>query len=77
MARVMPYTLKKRLTVEIRQEVFEQMSATAKRDRITVTELLKRGFALYQMAHEARADGKHVGVVSDRTALEREIIGLI
>jgi hypothetical protein len=43
----------------------------------SMTTVIRMAFTLYKVCHEAKKAGQHVGLVSDPSRLDRELVGLI
>lgn len=41
------------------------------------TDVIRQALALMQVAHKAKSSGRHIGIVSDPSKLDTEIVGLI
>jgi len=68
---------KVRFNLQMSQElsqVIDQIAESAGGNR---TDVVRQALALMQIAHNARKEGRHIGLVSDRSKLDTEIIGLL
>jgi hypothetical protein len=54
--------------------VLEQIAADTGGTR---TDVIRQALALMKVAHTAKKEGRHLGLVKDRSKLDTEIIGLL
>lgn len=68
---------KTRLNLEVSSEVYADLQQIATEGQTTMTNVVRIAIALCKVCHEAKRNGQHVGVVSDASKLDREIVGLL
>lgn len=68
---------KTRLNLEVSPELFRDIQGIADDGHTTMTNVFRVAFALYLTCHRAKKGGLHVGIVSDPTKLDTELVGLI
>lgn len=66
-----------RMNVQISKELTELIDAIADDASANRSEVIRQALALMEVAHKAKQSGKHIGIVSDPSKLEREIIGIM
>ena len=62
-----------RLSADV-NEALESIANDAETDR---TDVVRRALALLMVAHQAKREGRHLGVVDDASKLDTEIVGVI
>lgn len=66
-----------RLSLQVSQELNQTLEDIAESTGTNRTDVIRQALALMKVAHAARKDGRHLGIVSDARKLDTEIIGLI
>jgi predicted transcriptional regulator len=62
-----------RLSADV-NEALESIANDAETDR---TDVVRRALALLMVTHQAKLEGRHLGVVDDASKLDTEIVGVI
>lgn len=65
-----------RFSMDMSQELSEKLEQLAEKKNTTKSEVLRRAIALFDVAVEAEASGKKLGIADKDRMLETEIIGL-
>ena len=73
----MAITDKVRLSLQVSQELNETLEAIAESTGASRTDVIRQALALMKVAHAAKKDGRHLGLVNDARRLDTEIVGLI
>jgi metal-responsive CopG/Arc/MetJ family transcriptional regulator len=68
---------KVRFELQVSQELSQVLDDIAESSGGNRTDVIRQALALMLVAHNARKDGRHIGLVSDRTKLDTEITGLL
>lgn len=68
---------KTRLNFDVSHELNQSLDDIAADSGRTKTEVFRQALALLKVAHDAKRSGKHIGLVSDASKLDSEIIGLL
>ena len=68
---------KVRLNLLLSQELNQALEKIAEDTGGNRTDVLRQALALIKIAHEARLEGRHIGLVADRSKLDTEIVGVI
>jgi hypothetical protein len=68
---------KVRLSLRVSQELNQTLEDIAESTGGNRTDVIRRALALMKVAHAARRDGRHLGIVNDARKLDTEIVGLI
>ncbi len=68
---------KVRLNLQVSQELSNVLDEIAESSGGSRTDVIRQALALMKVAHEARKDGRHLGLVSERSKLDTEIVGLL
>ena len=68
---------KVRLNLQLSPELNHVLEEIAETSGGTKTDVIRQALALMKVAHEARKDGRHIGLARDASRLETEIIGLL
>jgi regulator of PEP synthase PpsR (kinase-PPPase family) len=68
---------KVRLNLQVSQELNQLLEEIADTSGTNRTDVIRQALALMKVAHNAKKDGRHVGIVSDANKLDTEIIGLL
>ena len=66
-----------RLSLQVSPELNQSLEAIADSTGASRTDIIRQAIALMMYAHNAKRDGRHLGLVSDPTKLDTEIVGLI
>ncbi len=67
---------KVRLSLELSRELDQMLQEIAEEGATTKSEVLRRALALVKVAHDAKKEGRYLGLVRDREKLDTEIVGL-
>jgi predicted transcriptional regulator len=68
---------KVRLSLQVSQELNRTLEDIAESTGTNRTDVIRQALALMMVAHSAKKEGRHLGIVSDARKLDTEIIGLI
>lgn len=68
---------KTRMNFQVSPEVSKMLSSIAEETGSNRTEVIRQALALMKVAHDAKRRGKHIGLASDPSSLETEIVGLL
>lgn len=68
---------KLRMNVQLSQELADVIDGIAKEADANRTDVIRQALALMKVAHEARKEGKHIGIVADPDKLDSRIIGVL
>jgi predicted transcriptional regulator len=68
---------KVRLNLQISQELNRAIEEIAESSGTNRTDVIRQALALMTVAHSAKKDGRHLGIVADARKLDTEIVGLI
>ena len=66
-----------RLSLQVSQELNQTIEEIAENIGANRTDVIRQALALMKVAHTAKKDGKHLGIVRDASKLDTEIVGLI
>jgi metal-responsive CopG/Arc/MetJ family transcriptional regulator len=66
-----------RFNLQMSQELSQVVDQIAESAGSNRTDVFRQALALMQIAHTAKKEGRHIGLVSDRSKLDTEIIGLL
>jgi predicted transcriptional regulator len=66
-----------RLSLQVSQELNQTLEQIAEDTGASRTDVIRQALALMKVAHAAKTEGRHLGLVSDAKKLDTEIIGLI
>ncbi len=66
-----------RMSVNLSPEMEALVEATAKRERISKNEVIRRAFALFNLAETEKGRGRFLAVVKENEKEEDEIVGRI
>lgn len=72
----MPSNESVRLSVVVSPELNARLEKLAEAEHSTKTEILKKAIALFDVAHDAKAQDKRLGIFDKDKQLEVEIVGL-
>ena len=70
-------TDKVRLSLQVSQELNQTLEEIADSTGTNRTDVIRQALALMKIAHTAKRDGRHLGIVSDARKLDTEIVGLL
>lgn len=65
------------MNLQISPEVSKILSTIAEETGSNRTEVVRQAWALMKVAHDAKRRGMHIGLASDPTKLDTEIVGLL
>jgi hypothetical protein len=65
-----------RLHFEVSETLDAELRAIAEDQGVTLATVLRAGIALVKIYHRTKQTKRHLGIVSDPTVLDTEIIGL-
>lgn len=65
------------MNLQISSEVSKILSTIAEETGSNRTEVVRQAWALMKVAHDAKRRGMHIGLASDPTKLDTEIVGLL
>jgi len=68
---------KVRLSLQVSQELSNALDEIAESSGGNRTDVIRQALALVKIAHEAKKEGRHLGLVSERSKLDTEIVGLL
>jgi len=68
---------KVRLNLQVSSELNNVLEEIADSSGSTKTDVIRQALALMKVAHNAKKNGKHLGLVADADKLDTEIIGLL
>ena len=68
---------KVRLHLQVSAELNEMIEQIADETGSNRSEVIRQALALMKVAHEGKANGKHIGLVSDPSKLDTAIVGLL
>ena len=66
-----------RLSLQVSQELNQTLEQIAEDTGASRTDVIRQALALMKVAHTAKNEGRHLGLVSDPRKLDTEIVGLI
>jgi metal-responsive CopG/Arc/MetJ family transcriptional regulator len=70
-------TEKVRLSLQVSRELNQTLEEIAESTGTNRTDVIRQALALMKVAHSAKKDGRHLGIVNDARKLDTEIVGLI
>jgi predicted transcriptional regulator len=68
---------KVRLSLQVSQELNQTLEEIADSTGTNLTDVIRQALALMKVAHDAKRNGRHLGIVSDARKLDTEIVGLL
>jgi hypothetical protein len=68
---------KVRLNLQVSNELNTVLEEIADSSGSSKTDVIRQALALMKVAHSAKKNGKHLGLVTDADRLDTEIIGLL
>ncbi len=75
--RIIVMADKVRLNLQVSSELNDVLEEIADNSGSTKTDVIRQALALMKVAHNAKKNGKHLGLVADADKLDTEIIGLL
>jgi metal-responsive CopG/Arc/MetJ family transcriptional regulator len=66
-----------RLNLQVSEQLNKDLEEIADSAGTNRTEVIRQALALMKVAHQARREGRHLGVVSDASKLDTELVGLL
>jgi hypothetical protein len=66
-----------RLNLQVSEYVNNILSEIAESSQTSKVDVIRQAIALIEVAHTAKKQGKHIGIVSDTGKLEAVIIGVL
>ena len=73
----MPLDTPVRYSVQLAPDLAKQLQELAASTGTTLTDIMGQAIALMFAAHDAKEQGRHVGIASDPERLDTEFVGLI
>jgi metal-responsive CopG/Arc/MetJ family transcriptional regulator len=70
-------TAKVRLNLQVSEQLNSDLEEMADSTGSNRTEVIRQALALMKIAHQARREGRHLGLVSDPSKLETELVGIL
>jgi predicted transcriptional regulator len=68
---------KVRINLQVSPELNNILEGIAESSSATKTDVIRQALALVKIAHDAKRNGKHIGLVADSSKLDTEIVGLL
>lgn len=68
---------KVRVNLQISPELNAVIQNISDDSGVNRTDVIRQALALMKVAHDAKKKGKHIGISSDASRLDTEIVGLI
>ena len=68
---------KVRLNLQVSSELNAVLEEIAEDSGSNKTDVIRQALALMKVAHHAKRNGKHLGLVADPDKLDTEIVGLL
>jgi metal-responsive CopG/Arc/MetJ family transcriptional regulator len=68
---------KVRLNLQVSEQLNSDLEAMADSTGSNRTEVIRQALALMKIAHQARREGRHVGIVTDASKLDTELVGIL
>jgi len=68
---------KVRLSLQVSRELNRTLEDIAESTGTNRTDVIRQALALMKVAHTAKKNGKHLGLVADADKLDTEIVGLL
>ena len=66
-----------RMNLQVSNEMNDVLERIADDTGTNRSDVIRQALALMKVAHEAKSRGKHLGIVSDPSKLDTEIVGLL
>lgn len=70
-------TGKVRLNLQVSEQLNADLEEMADSTGSNRTEVIRQALALMKIAHQARREGRHLGLVSDPSKLDTELVGIL
>jgi metal-responsive CopG/Arc/MetJ family transcriptional regulator len=70
-------TQKVRLNLQVSEQLNSDLEEMAQSTGSNRTEVIRQALALMKIAHKARQEGRHIGLVSDPAKLDTELVGIL
>ena len=70
-------TAKVRLNLQVSEQLNSDLEEMADSTGSNRTEVIRQALALMKIAHKARREGRHLGLVSDPSKLDTELVGIL
>ena len=70
-------TAKIRLNLQVSEQLNADLEEMADSTGSNRTEVIRQALALMKIAHQARREGRHLGLVSDPSKLDTELVGIL
>ena len=70
-------TAKVRLNLQVSEQLNTDLEEMADSTGSNRTEVIRQALALMKIAHQARREGRHLGLVSDPSKLDTELVGIL
>ena len=68
---------KVRLNLQVSEQLNADLDEMANSTGSNRTEVIRQALALMKIAHQARREGRHLGLVSDPSKLDTELVGIL
>lgn len=68
---------KVRLNLQVSEQLNADLEEMADSTGSNRTEVIRQALALMKIAHKARTEGRHLGLVSDPSKLDTELVGIL
>lgn len=66
-----------RLNLQVSEQLNSDLEQMAESTGSNRTEVIRQALALMKIAHQARREGRHLGLVSDPSKLDTELVGVL
>ncbi len=66
-----------RLNLQVSEQLNSDLDEMADSTGSNRTEVIRQALALMKIAHQARREGRHLGLVSDPSKLDTELVGIL
>jgi hypothetical protein len=66
-----------RLNLQVSEQLNKDLEEMAETTGSNRTEVIRQALALMKVAHKARREGRHLGLVSDQSKLDTELVGIL
>jgi metal-responsive CopG/Arc/MetJ family transcriptional regulator len=73
----MTMAAKIRLNLQVSEQLNADLEEMADSTGSNRTEVIRQALALMKIAHQARREGRHLGLVSDPSKLDTELVGIL
>lgn len=68
---------KVRLNLQVSEQLNSDLEEMADSTGSNRTEVIRQALALMKIAHQARREGRYLGLVSDPSKLDTELVGIL